>query len=275
VRIPALLVLLSLIALPAMVGAQVGISPAYYDLSQEDASKTQTFRLFNYTDDAKQVRVSLAPWDADAQNQPRLLPTGPTTLDQWVVVNPIEFEVKPRSSQAVRFTVRPAVELAPGEHRVMLVFDEVVPPADSAKMRTRFQFRSALYVQVGKPTRDGTLESVQADASGARFTIRNAGTANVRFNGQYALWKAESYPGTAATEIVPGIGTTPPTLASGQLALDALPANPVLPGDTRSLAIGFGATKLKPGRYVLDLNGKLGDAALDRAVEFTVADTPR
>jgi P pilus assembly chaperone PapD len=276
VRIPLLLAAaLSLLGLTPLAHAQVGISPAYYDLSQEEAAKTQTFRMFNYTDDAKRVRVSLAPWDADPQNQPRLLPTGPTTLDQWVVVNPVEFEIKPRSSQAVRFTVRPAVEMSPGEHRVMLVFDEVVPPNENAKMRTRFQFRSAVYVQVGQPVRDGRIESTDIDAAGARFSVKNAGNANVRFNGQFAVWEAAKYPGEKATEIVPGIGTKTPTLAPGQLILDALPANPVLPGDTRTLVASFAAAKLKPGRYVLDLNGKLGEAAFDRSIEFTVADAPR
>lgn len=278
-RIPAplasIVFFLALCGLTTDAAAQVGISPAYYDLSQDEAAKTQTFRLFNYTEETKRVRVSLAPWDADPDNKPRLLPSGPTTLDQWVVVNPVEFEVKPRSSQAVRFTVRPAVELSPGEHRVMLVFDEVVPNDPDAKMRTRFQFRSALYVQAGKATRDGAIESAQTDASGVRFTIKNSGSANVRFNGQYSVWEAASYPGAAATDVVPGIGTKAPTLAKGQLFLDVLPGNPVLPGDTRTLAAGFGADKLKPGRYVLDLNGKLGDAALDRAIEFVVAEPSR
>lgn len=95
-RIPVLIVLL-LLAVATNAFAQVGISPAYYDLGLDDAGKTQTFRMFNYTEQPKRVRVSLAPWDADADNQPRLLPSGPTTLDQWVVVNPVEFDVKPRS----------------------------------------------------------------------------------------------------------------------------------------------------------------------------------
>ena len=273
--------LLRVVAVLALCGfatqafAQVGISPAYYDLSQEDAAKTQTFRMFNYTGEAKHVRVSLAPWDADENNQPRLLPSGPMTLDQWVVVNPVEFEVKAASSQAVRFTVRPAVELPPGEHRVMLIFDEVVAPMENAKMRTRFQFRSAVYVQVGKATRDGTIESVQAEPASARITIKNNGNANVRLSGQFGVWEAASYPGVKGTEIVQGLGNKKPQLAKGQLVLDVLPGNPVLPGDTRAVTANFGETRLKPGRYVLDFNGKLGDAELDRSVEFVVAEPPR
>lgn len=262
--------LLALLASPGSVLAQVGISPAYHDLSAAEASKTQTFRLFNYTDEVKRVRVSLAPWDADPSNQPRLLPPGPTTLDQWVVVNPVEFEVKPQSSQAVRFSVRPAAELPPGEQRVMFIFDEINPPSPDGNMRARFQFRSALYVQTGPTVRKGDIESLTASSDRARLRLKNAGNANVRLMGQFAIWQADAYPGVEATALIPGLGATDAKLARGQLIANSLPGTPVLPGETHDIAFPFGSTALKPGRYVLDLNGKLGDAVLDRSVEFVV-----
>lgn len=259
---------LCVLSTPAL--AQVGISPAYYDLSAAEAGKTQTFRLFNYTDQAKKVRVSLAPWDADAANQPRLLPPGPTTLDQWVVVNPVEFEVAPQSSQAVRFSVRPAAELPTGEQRVMFIFDEINPPAEEGKMRARFQFRSALYVQSGQTVRKGDIESITTTAEGAKVRLKNAGNANVRLLGQFAIWQADAFPGVAATSLVPGLGTSEAKLAKGQVVANNLPGNPVLPGETHDIAFAYGGSALKPGRYVLDFNGKLGDAQLDRSVEFVV-----
>ncbi len=267
-RLLASLLILLAACVPAL--AQVGISPAYYDLSASEAGKTQTFRLFNYTDEAKRVRVSLAPWDADPSNQPRLLPPGPTTLDQWVVVNPVEFEVKPQSSQAVRFSVRPAAELPTGEQRVMFIFDEVSPPSPEGNMRARFQFRSALYVQTGPTARKGDIESLTASTDGARVRLKNAGNANVRLLGQFAIWQADAFPGVEATTLVPGLGTPDAKLASGQLIANSLPGTPVLPGETHDIVFPFGPTVLKPGRYVLDLNGKLGDAVLDRSVEFVV-----
>jgi P pilus assembly chaperone PapD len=267
--------LLALLAFSAPALSQVGISPAYYDLSAAEAGKTQTFRLFNYTDQAKRVRVSLAPWDADPSNQPRLLPPGPTTLDQWVVVNPVEFEVKPQSSQAVRFSVRPAAQLPDGEQRVMFIFDEVNPPSQDGNMRARFQFRSALYVQSGQIARNGEIESLTASVDGARVRLKNAGTANVRLIGQFAIWQAEAFPGIDATALIPGLGTPDAKLARGQLVANSLPGTPVLPGETHDIAFNFGPMVLKPGRYVLDLNGKLGDAPLDRSVEFLVGAAAR
>ncbi|UXI67405.1 hypothetical protein [Tahibacter amnicola] len=270
------LLLLLLLLLAGSAAAQVGISPAYYDLSQEDAGKTQTFRIFNYTTEPKKVRVSLVPWKADGNNQPQLLEPGPTTLDQWVVVNPVEFEVKAKSSQAVRFSVRPATPMSTGEHRVMFIFDEIVTAEENANMRARFQFRSALYVQVGEATRRGEIVSVDADANGVRLKVKNVGSANVRFDGQVSIWEAARFPGVAKTELVPGLASmkTPP-LAPGELHLDTIPASPILPGDTHVIQAGFGALKLKPGRYVADLNGKLGESPLDRSVEFVVTETPK
>lgn len=272
-RLFASLLVLLAASVPAL--AQVGISPAYHDLSAAEAGKTQTFRLFNYTDEAKRVRVSLAPWDADPSNQPRLLPPGPTTLDQWVVVNPVEFEVKPQSSQAVRFSVRPAAELPDGEQRVMFIFDEVSPPSPDGNMRARFQFRSALYVQTGPTARKGDIESLTASADGARVRLKNAGNANVRLMGQFAIWQADAFPGVEATALIPGLGTPDAKLARGQLIANSLPGTPVLSGETHDIAFPFGPTVLKPGRYVLDFNGKLGDAVLDRSVEFVVGPAAR
>lgn len=272
-RLAALVLAVFCPALPAL--AQVGISPAYYDLSAADASKTQTFRMFNYTDQIKRVRVSLAPWDADPANQPRLLPPGPTTLDQWVVVNPVEFEVKPQSSQAVRFSVRPAAELPPGEQRVMFIFDEINPPVEDGKMRARFQFRSALYVQSGQTARKGDIESITAGTDGARIRLKNVGNANVRLLGQYAIWQAVDFPGVEATSLIAGLGSPDAKLAQGQLVANSLPGNPVLPGEVHDIVFNFGTATLKPGRYVLDLNGKLGDAPLDRSVEFVVGAAAR
>src|SRR5262249_9380650 len=150
-RIPVLLCTLFFLIARAAV-AQVGFSPQYYDLNLDEAQKTHAFRLFNMTKEDKQVRVSVVNWDFDARGEIRILPGNETSLEQWVVVNPVEFTIPAGQSQAVRFSIRPATELAAGEHRAMLIFDEVPQPtpASEAKaqgrqtaLRARFQFRTA------------------------------------------------------------------------------------------------------------------------------------
>ena len=120
-----LLMCCTLALLAQLAHAQVGFSPQYYDLPLDEAQKTHAFRLFNQTKDPKQVRVSVVNWDFDDHGEIRIRPGNDSSLDQWVVVNPVDFNIPAGQTQAVRFSVRPAVELSPGEHRAMLVFDEV------------------------------------------------------------------------------------------------------------------------------------------------------
>lgn len=255
----------------APVRAQAAISPQYYDLDLAEAQGTHAFRIHNYTKAPKQVQVSVLPWRMDEDGQPQMLEPAATTLDQWVVVNPVTFTVAGESSQAVRFSIRPAVDLPPGEHRVMLIFDEILPkPIPEGQLRARFQFRSAVYVQVGTPDRSTEFAGFEADGTGARITLRNVGSANARFRGQYAIWPQERFPGVAATALVPGIDQPGFVAPAGTLALANLPSQPVLPGDTRVIRLAF-PVGLEPGRYVLDLNGTLGGKALDREFGFEVA----
>jgi P pilus assembly chaperone PapD len=266
--------LLLLLVGAGIAHAQVGISPAYYDLSAAEAQRTNSFRLFNYTTETKHVRVSLAPWDADADNVPQLLPSGPTTMDQWVVINPVEFEIKAKASQAVRFSLRPALDMAPGEHRVMLIFDEIPAPNEKAIMRARFQFRSSLYVQVGNTIRQGELGKITADAEAFHVPLKNTGNANVRLNGQFSIWHAKSFPGAQATQLLTGLNDPSPKFPEGMVFAGVIAAPPVLPGRAHTVSIAYGGTKLPPGKYVLDLNGTVGDGVLDQPTEFVVGGSP-
>lgn len=277
VRIPLLLcgamLLISLIA-----HAQVGFSPQYYDLSLDEAQKTHAFRLFNMTKEDKQVRVSVVNWDFDDRNEIRLLPSTDSSLDQWVVINPVEFTIPTGQSQAVRFSVRPALELAPGEHRAMLIFDEVPQPLAAGEattpgaqtaLRARFQFRTAIYCQVGQVVHSADLAQAAADAKGMHLTLRATGTANARFDAQYMVWKAGSFPGLDKVALLANLSVAKPALPAGMVAAGRLPGQPVLPGGTRDYDEPF-ATALTPGAYVVVLLGKLGDDKLARQVAFSV-----
>jgi fimbrial chaperone protein len=259
--------------------AQVGFSPQYYDLPIGEAQKTHAFRLFNMSKDDKQVRVSVTNWDFDDHNEISLLPSTDTSLDQWVVVNPVEFTIPAGQSQAVRFSVRPAVEMAPGEHRAMLIFDEVPQPQAASEatapgaqtaLRARFQFRTAIYCQVGQQVvRSADLSQVKADAKAAHLTSRATGTANTRFDAQYMVWKTSAFPGIEKVAPLSNLSDAKPELPAGMVTAGRLPGQPALPGRTREYDVPFDPA-LAPGAYVLVLLGKLGDDNLARQVPFSV-----
>ena len=270
--------LLALIA-SGSASAQVGFSPQYYDLTLAEAQGTHAYRLFNLTKDPKQVRVSVVSWDFDDRGEIRILPSSDTSLDQWVVVNPIEFTIPPGESQAVRFSIRPALQLADGEHRAMLIFDEVLQPQPVGEasgtgaqtaLRARFQFRTAIYCQTGAVSRRAELVSAQANASMLSLQTRATGSANTRFEGQFMVWKASEFPGLDKVFLLGNLAGPKPELPHGMVAAGQLPGQPVLPGGSRTYEVALGNT-LPKGRYIAVLLGRLGDDALSRQIPFDVA----
>ena len=253
-RLLGLLILFS----SATAVAQVGFSPQYYDLTSAEAQGTHAYRLFNLTKDPKQVKVSVVSWDFDERGEIRILPSSDATLDQWVVVNPVEFTIPPGDSQAVRFSIRPAVELSPGEHRAMLVFDEVLQPQSAAQasgpgaqtaLRARFQFRTAIYYQSGTATRTAELTAVKVDATNLTLQTRATGSANTRFDGQFMIWKASAFPGLDKVSLLGNLADPNPALPHGMVAAGRLPGQPVLPGETRTYEVSLG-NALQKGAYI-------------------------
>ncbi len=266
------LLLLAVLALPSLAQAQVGISPNIHDFPLD--GKTRAFRLFNLDDTDKRVRVSVVNFDLDEANSVRVLPPEEQSLDQWLVINPLDFTVKAKSSQAVRFAVRAGVELAAGEHRAMIYFDEVPgeaepEPGAHVTMRGRFRIGAAVYAQVGPVTREGTLGRPHAGANGFAIDVASTGSANVRFNAQYAVWRADAWPGAVKTERMPEWDRPDTALPAEVLRAGSLPSHAVLPATRRRVQATF-AEPLPAGRYVLDLNGSYGATAIDEGVAFEI-----
>ena len=218
-----------------------GLQPAVFDLTLAEAQGTHAYRLFNLNKDPKQVRVSVVSWDFDDRGEIRILPSSDTSLDQWVVVNPIEFTIPPGESQAVRFSIRPALQLADGEHRAMLIFDEVLQPQPVGEasgtgaqtaLRARFQFRTAIYCQTGAVSRRAELVSAQANASMLSLQTRATGSANTRFEGQFMVWKASGFPGLDKVFLLGNLAGPKPELPHGMVAAGQLPGSRCCPAVT-------------------------------------------
>jgi P pilus assembly chaperone PapD len=264
---------------PAAVGApveppaQVAVSPSRVELQIGASPTTESLTLFNFGDEPVQIAVSVAHWDLDEQNAVRIIEPHEQSLDQWIVVNPLRFTVAAKSSQTVRYSIRPRVQPEPGEHRAMIYFDQVLPRDPSEKLRVKFRMGVAIYAHAGEISREGKLNAIQVlggtNPVSARFDISSKGTAHVRLLGQYAVWPAGRYPGHEGTSLFLELGNPGASLPEGPLIAGNLPAKPVLP-DTRRNVLLHTPTKLPPGSYVLDLNGEIGSDSIDLGIPFTV-----
>ena len=263
--------LLLALGLASPLAAQLGVSPTRFELSLEGRPSTQSVRVFNFGKRDVNIQVSVVNWDLDEHNKVRHLPPTEQSLDQWIVVNPVRFAIPAGSSQTVRFSIRPKLRPAPGEHRAMIYFQQLPAEKDETPgLDVLYRLGLGIYGYVGEITRKAELHSVTVKGRIAWFDITSQGSANVRLQGQYALWPAASYPGTAKTGLIENLGKPETVLPAGILEAGALPAGtPVLPGDRRQVPLEL-HQPLPAGNYVLDLNGTLGDAELNLAVPFTV-----
>ncbi|MEM7588150.1 MAG: molecular chaperone [Acidobacteriota bacterium] len=264
-----LIVLLLLVATVPLAAQppKLGVSPPKFELHLDDAPGTQAFRVFNYDDEPFDAEITVHNWDLDEHSKTRILPPTEQSLDQWIVINPVRFTIEPNSSQVVRFSVRPQVEPEPGEHRAVIYVTSQPSQEKSLSMRFTLKLGMAVYGYVGDVQRAGTLHDVRVDGPTALFDLSSTGTAHVRLDGQYAVWLADRYPGGGEIRPLaePGSAELPP----GMLQAGALPAKPVLAGTRRQMPLQF-AEALAPGEYVLDVKGRLGETAIDRAVPFVV-----
>jgi hypothetical protein len=253
--------------------AQVAVSPSRIELQIGSTPATEALTLFNYSEEPIQIGVSVAHWDLDERNNVRIIEPNEQSLDQWLVVNPLRFSVPAKSSQIVRFSIRPRVRPEPGEHRAMIYFDQILPEGSPGKLRVKFRVGVAIYAHAGEIVRSGRLNSVRV-VSGtnpvtAKFDISSEGLSHVRLAGQFAVWPASRYPGYENTSSIDELGRPEATLPPAVLLAGRLPARPVLPGTRREVLLHTSA-KLPPGSYVLDLNGEMPGESIDLGIPFSV-----
>ena len=245
--------------------AQVGVSPPIMEMRLDEPAGVQSVRLHSFDDKERRVRVSVVNWTMDEQGNVVVLPPSETSLDKWVIVSPLEFVLKGHSAQTVRVAVRPPVTLAPGEHRAMVYFDEILPQTERKSMRGRFRIGAALYANQGAPVRVGRIADIAVTNSVLTAKITSTGQSYVRLGGQATIWRAEAFPGLENSPMATPQRANAP-LPAGVVAVQELPTVAVLPGLTRSFSLPLA---VPPGSYVLEYRGTLSGETTVRAIPFT------
>jgi len=256
--------------------AQLAVSPGRFEIEITDRPSVHAVRLMNFGDEEVSVRASVVPWDLDEQNRVRELEITEQTLDQAMVFNPREFTIPARSEQTVRFSIRPRVRPAPGEHRAMIYFEEQPREVTDGQLQVLFKVGVAVYAYAGDISRVGELDDVQVRSNdtifNAAFDIGSRGNAHVRMMGQYAIWPADRFPGLDSVRPFQDIGRPDFQPPEPVLRVGSLPTTPVLAGTTRQLILAA-AHSLVPGDYVFTAVGTLGGDEIRRAVPFQVPRT--
>lgn len=253
----------------------IAVSPPKFELAIGEGPVNEALKVFNFGAEPAEIQVSVHHWSLDADNRVELLPPTEQSLDQWIVINPVRFEVPAGGSQTVRFSIRPKVRPQPGEHRAIVYLQQMpkVDPASASSMQVVGRLGVAVYGYAGEVDRRGEIHRVRVQADGpvplALFDVSSRGSAHVRMTGHYTVWPAGTYPGADATPPQELHGEEP-VLPEGAMEVGFLPNLPILPDSRRTLPLWI-RHALPPGNYVLDVEGELSGQPVSLGVPFAVS----
>lgn len=267
---------------------QVGISPQNFIVDLDSPGKVHAYRLMNMGQSPVRIDVSLMSFELNEDNQ--VVPTVPTetSLENWIIVNPLALTIPPGGSQVVRFSVRPAIELPAGEHRAAMIFqqlptttqEELASSGEASMMfKSLFRLQSAIYATVGHIERTGYHYDVRLSADSLWLQVENSGNGHIRLSGDWALWPASHYNAALGSQWLNWLTLTHSQRQANPLASPPerhgeLSANPVMPNAKRWLRIPIPGGVL-PGRYHLELTGQLSDSPIRLSLPLNVGPAVR
>ncbi|MGD1871813.1 MAG: molecular chaperone [Mastigocoleus sp.] len=263
------------LGIPSVTALEVGVSPPRFEVEINKKQRSQSFKVKNFAKKPVEMRAYVHSWILDEKNQVKVVESTEQTLDQWIVFTPSRFTIPAGGEQTIRFAIRPKVKPNSGEHRAILYLEEVARAKNNTKsVVTIARLGVVIYAYSGEVKRVGTLNSISVDTkddgtAAALFDVSSEGNAHVRIKGQYAIWKAEQYPGAEATERIENLGKSKSQLPANIVNAGVIQINPILPSTRRQLELPI-PKKLPPGKYILDINGDLSGVPLDKGIPFTV-----
>lgn len=265
------------LGMPGASAIDVGVSPPRVELDLNSKStRSNSITITNLSDKPAEMRAYVRNWTIDENNQLRDIASDEKSLDQWIIFTPSRFTIPPGKTQTLRFAVRPKVKPAPGEYRAVIYLEEVASDNQenfNGSINTVGRIGVVIYAHEGEIKRAGTVNSVTVDTKSnlvkAVFDVSNQGNANIRVDGQYAIWRAANFPGSKATQPIVGATNPATKLPANVVQAGAITLSPVLPNHRRQLVLPL-TKKLPPGNYVLDINANLSGAPIDTGIPFTV-----
>jgi hypothetical protein len=221
-------------------GDGIALAPARVELEMQPGSETTFVVNLDYRSAAggttKPARIvaSLNDWSITRDGRVEFYKanTQPNSASSWIVYSPAETTVAPGSTHSIRVTVSVPPDAAPGDHLAALIVEE---RPDSIKLNqnarqvvVHYRMASVFYIKVGKLSRRGALENLQAevspkgDALVVTPTLKNDGNSVLRPTASLKILDSEGKPviELAESDPLPVLGNSvlsQPTLLEKQL----------------------------------------------------------
>lgn len=182
-------------ATPNPKGTGISVAPARFELEMLPGSETTVVVNLDYhstIENSQPVRIvaSLNDWtiDRDGQVQFEKANTLPNSASSWLIYSPAETTVTPGNLHAIRVTISVPKDATPGDHLTALIIeqrpDNIKLNENRRQMLIRYRMGAVFYIKVPHLRRQGSLESLKAEAKGDQVIVtpllKNAGNSVIR-----------------------------------------------------------------------------------------------
>ncbi len=173
----------------------ISLAPARLELEMQPSQETTVVVNLDYhsiSDNAQPVRIvaSLNDWTIDRDGQVKFerANTLPNSASSWLIYSPAETTVIPGNLHAIRVTVSVPNDATPGDHLSALIIeqrpDNLKVNENRRQMVIRYRMAAVFYIKVPQLRRQGSLESLRAEATGDKVVVtpllKNAGNSVIR-----------------------------------------------------------------------------------------------
>ena len=182
-------------ATPNPKGSGISLAPARFELEMQPGSETTVVVNLDYhstTENSQPVRIvaSLNDWtiDRDGQVQFEKANTYQNSASSWLIYSPAETTVTPGNLHAIRVTISVPKDATPGDHLTALIIEQrpenLKFNENRRQMVIRYRMAAVFYIKVPGLRRQGSLESLRAEAKGDQVVVtpllKNAGNSVIR-----------------------------------------------------------------------------------------------
>lgn len=253
----------------AQPAPRMGISPDRYNITfDERGGETQSLLIQNMSEEPLTLSLSVSNWELDENNQIAISPPTETSLDQWIVINPLKITVPPGSPQTVRWAVMPRLKPVEGEYRAIIFIEENLPEqqqSNSTEVRMKMRYGMPIYAHVGEVVETAELHNIEVSRLGDRLSadLTNVGNKHARLSGNFGIWKKDQFPGT---EEALKLLNAESEENAGEFLRAPLPPSVILPGNRRALPVDLPVDE--EGEYIVQLNASFAQLEMLESYAF-------
>lgn len=207
-----------LFAARAQAQGGIALAPARMELEMQPGTETTFVVNLDYRSDgdaAKPARIvaSVNDWGITPDGRVEFYKASSraASASSWIVYSPAETTVTPGNIHSIRVTVSVPTDAAPGDHLAALIVEErpdsIKTNQNARQVVVRYRMASVFYIKVGKLTKRGSLENLQAEVSPKGIivtpTLKNDGNTVLRPAASVKILDSEGNPVVELPEIEP------------------------------------------------------------------------